>query len=81
MLSRLLLLENNLDIYSNLEEKYEFVISISKGEKKFENIKNWLNSHVVAKKEINDCIIKKPHIEAETSSFNLFTNLLCRDFC
>lgn len=39
---RLLLLENGLDISASQDEKYEFVISASKGEFRFEEIKNWI---------------------------------------
>jgi len=45
-LMRLLLLENSLDILATQEEKYDFVISASKGEFRFEEIKEWLQSHV-----------------------------------
>lgn len=41
-LMRLLLLENGLDISASQDEKYEFVISASKGEFRFEEIKNWI---------------------------------------
>lgn len=42
VLARLLLLESGLDIKATQQEKYEIVIAVSKGELKFDNIKNWL---------------------------------------
>lgn len=45
-LMRLLLLENGLDISSTQEEKYDFVISASKGEFRFEEIKKWIQSNI-----------------------------------
>jgi len=39
---RLLLLEAGLDIKATEDEKYEFVISIAKGELKFEGICDWI---------------------------------------
>ena len=39
---RLVLLEAGLDIRATEEEKYEFVISIAKGELKFPGICNWI---------------------------------------
>jgi len=45
-LMRLLLLENGLDISASQDEKYEFVISASKGEFRFEEIKNWIQSNL-----------------------------------
>ena len=41
-LLRLFLLQNNLDIYASMDERYQFVISIASGEKRFEEIVSWL---------------------------------------
>ena len=45
-LMRLMLLENELDIMASQEEKYKFVISVSTGEYRFEEIKNWIQSNL-----------------------------------
>ncbi|MDR6969218.1 death-on-curing protein [Flavobacterium arsenatis] len=45
-LMRLLLLESNLDIIASQEEKYMMVISASKGEFRFEEIKSWIHSNL-----------------------------------
>ena len=42
VLARLFLLKSGLDIKATQEEKYEMVIAASKGEWKFEQIKNWV---------------------------------------
>jgi death on curing protein len=42
VLARLLLLKSGLDIKATQEEKYEMVIAVSKGEWKFEQIKDWM---------------------------------------
>jgi len=42
VLARLLILKSGLDIKAKQEDKYEMVIAVSKGEWKFEEIKNWL---------------------------------------
>ena len=42
VLARLLLLKSGLDIKATQEEKYEMVIAVSKGEWKFEQIKDWI---------------------------------------
>jgi len=39
---RLLLLENNLDIYASQNEKYQFVMRAAKAEIKFDQIREWL---------------------------------------
>ncbi len=49
VLMRLVLLQNNFDISASLHEKYEFVISASKGESRFNEIKAWLKNHLVTK--------------------------------
>lgn len=43
---RIFLINNGLDINANLEEKYNLVISIASGQKKFEQIVDWLTKHV-----------------------------------
>jgi death-on-curing protein len=48
-LMRLILLENELDIDADQIEKYEIVISASKGENRFDEIRTWLESKVVNK--------------------------------
>lgn len=42
VLARLLLLKSGLDIVATQEDKYEMVIAVSKGEWKFEQIRNWM---------------------------------------
>ena len=42
VLARLLLLKSGLDLKATQEEKYEMVITVSKGEWKFEQIKDWI---------------------------------------
>jgi death-on-curing protein len=49
VLMRLVLLDDHLDIKATQDEKYEFVISASKGEFRFEEILTWLQNHVVKK--------------------------------
>ncbi len=43
---RLILLEGELDIAAKQEDKYYFVIAASKGEFRFEQIKNWIQSNL-----------------------------------
>ena len=45
-LMRLILLESGLDIEAKQKDKYSFVISSSKGEFRFEEIKNWIQSRL-----------------------------------
>lgn len=45
VLMRLLLLQAGLDIAASQIEKYDFVISVAKGEAKFEQIVTWLKSN------------------------------------
>jgi len=40
-------MENNLDISANQNEKYEFVISIASGNKSYDQIAEWIQSHLV----------------------------------
>jgi death-on-curing protein len=49
VLMRLLLMADNLDIQASQNEKYAFVIAASKGEFRFEQIKEWLTVHVSKK--------------------------------
>ena len=42
---RLLLLDSDLDIIATEDEKYEFVISIARGDLKFPEICDWINRH------------------------------------
>jgi death-on-curing protein len=46
VLMRLVLLRNKLDINATEDEKYESVISISKGELKFEQIRSWIKEKI-----------------------------------
>lgn len=46
VLMRLILLENNLDIHADQNEKYEFVIKAAKGEIKFDEIREWVIKHI-----------------------------------
>jgi death-on-curing protein len=46
VLMRLILNADNLEIVASQNEKYAFVISASKGEIRFDEIKNWLSLHV-----------------------------------
>lgn len=50
VLMRMILLESGWDISASEDEKYEFVISIAKGEMSFEKIKIWINERL---KKIN----------------------------
>lgn len=45
VLARLLLMNEQLDIRANQEQKYQLVISISKGELSFDQIKEWLEKN------------------------------------
>ncbi len=45
-LMRLLLLENNLDIQATRDEKYDLVISASKGESRFNEIREWIEAKI-----------------------------------
>jgi death-on-curing protein len=44
-LMRLFLISNTLDIIATLNEKYDFVIGIASGKKRYEEIVMWLESH------------------------------------
>lgn len=45
-LMRLMLLENELDIAADQEEKYNLVIFVSTGEYRFEEIKSWIETNL-----------------------------------
>ena len=47
VLMRLYLMENNLDISANQNEKYEFVISIASGIRSYDQIAEWIQSHLI----------------------------------
>ncbi len=42
VLARLFLLKSGLDLEASLDDKYEMVIAVSKGEWKFEQIRDWM---------------------------------------
>jgi len=45
VLSRLILMNERLEIYAEQEQKYQFVISISTGELSFDQIKEWFEKN------------------------------------
>jgi death-on-curing protein len=45
VLARLLVMNDKLDIYADQDEKYDLVISVSKSETDFAQIKDWLEKH------------------------------------
>lgn len=45
VLARLVLMKQKLDILADQQDKYNLVISVSKGEADFSQIKNWLIKH------------------------------------
>lgn len=47
VLARLILMEKQLDINANQEQKYQFVISVSTGGINFDQIKEWLEVHTL----------------------------------
>lgn len=49
VLMRLTLLDNGFDIVASQNEKYEMVINASKGEIRFEEIRNWIVSRLIKK--------------------------------
>ena len=46
VLMRLILLDDNLDIFVSEDKKYDMVISVSKGELRFDGIKEWLVNNI-----------------------------------
>ncbi len=51
VLMRLIMLEGNLDIDASQEEKYNFVLSASKGEIRYSEIKEWITNNSSRKNE------------------------------
>jgi len=51
VLMRLVLMQYGLDIKGTIQNKYEFVISASKGEIRIDEIRKWIADHIV---NIND---------------------------
>jgi death on curing protein len=49
VLMRLVLLQYDLDILANQDEKYDFVIKAAKSELDFDSIKNWIFSRIQQK--------------------------------
>ncbi len=47
VLMRLFLMENNLDISADQNEKYEFVTAIASGNISYDQIVEWIQSHIV----------------------------------
>ena len=45
VLMRIILLNHNFDLIANEEEKYKMVISVSKGELRFDGIKDWIEKY------------------------------------
>ena len=43
---RLILLENQLDIKTGQDEKFDFVIKAAKSELKFDQISKWIKDHL-----------------------------------
>ncbi|MDN5212991.1 type II toxin-antitoxin system death-on-curing family toxin [Fulvivirgaceae bacterium BMA12] len=50
---RLVLMHSGLDIVSNEEEKYEFVIKTASGELTIEQVKKWINDHLKKHEQSN----------------------------
>ena len=49
VLMRLTLLQNNLDIKTSKNDKYQFVIAIASGELEFEDILDWIKERIIEK--------------------------------
>ena len=47
VVARLFLLQSQMDIDATREEKYDLVISVSKGEMKFDQIRDWLQERQI----------------------------------
>ncbi|NLD46819.1 MAG: type II toxin-antitoxin system death-on-curing family toxin [Clostridiaceae bacterium] len=43
---RLLLMESELDIRATQQEKYDLVMSVAKGDYKYDDIQNWILKHI-----------------------------------
>lgn len=52
VLMRLILLDNGLDVAATQDDKYKMVISASKGEMRFDEIRNWIQERLEKKNEI-----------------------------
>jgi death-on-curing protein len=52
VLMKLILMDNGLDIIADQDEKYDMVISSSKGEMRFDDIKNWIQARLEKKNQI-----------------------------
>ena len=50
VLMRLILLNNSLDITADQNEKYKLVVSASKGEFRFAEIKTWIEARLILRK-------------------------------
>jgi death-on-curing protein len=48
---RLILLDNGLDVVADQNDKYKMVISASKGDIRFEEIKSWIQARLRKKNE------------------------------
>lgn len=51
VLMKLVLMESGSDFEAEQDEKYRMVIASSKGEMRFEEIKNWIQDHLRKKNE------------------------------
>ena len=51
VLMRLILLDNGLDVVADQDDKYKIVISASKGDIRFEEIKSWIQARLRKKNE------------------------------
>ena len=51
VLMRLILLDNGFDIVANQDEKYKMVISASKGDLRYDDIRNWIQTRLIKKNE------------------------------
>ena len=51
VIMRLVLLNYGFDIFANQDEKYKMVISASKGDFRFEEIKSWIQAYIRKKSE------------------------------
>lgn len=49
---RLILLDNGLDVAATQDDKYKMVNSASKGEMRFDEIRNWIQERLEKKNEI-----------------------------
>ncbi len=47
VLMRLVLIENGMDIRTSEEEKFEFILNVAKGNMKYEQIRNWIQTKLI----------------------------------